>query len=91
MEYVTEKAELHELQKKVKSWERKVEIAEVRAAPRNKFERSNTVRGFVGIPPRSSNGFAFCYFSGDYNFQELLWSCSVSRCSLFSHLSFRWQ
>lgn len=29
MEYVTEKADLYELQKKVKSWERKVEIAEV--------------------------------------------------------------
>ncbi len=30
MEYVSEKADLYELQKKVKSWERKVEIAEVR-------------------------------------------------------------
>lgn len=30
MEYVTEKADLYELQKKVKSWERKVEIAEVK-------------------------------------------------------------
>ena len=30
MEYVGEKADLYELQKKVKSWERKVEIAEVR-------------------------------------------------------------
>ena len=29
MEYVTEKAELYELQKKVRSWERKVEIADV--------------------------------------------------------------
>lgn len=29
MDYVTEKADLYELQKKVKSWERKVEIAEV--------------------------------------------------------------
>nr|XP_022286161.1 coiled-coil domain-containing protein 113-like [Crassostrea virginica] len=29
MEYVTEKADLYELQKKVKSWERKVEIAEM--------------------------------------------------------------
>ncbi len=29
MEYVGEKADLYELQKKVKSWERKVEIAEV--------------------------------------------------------------
>ena len=29
MEYVSEKADLYELQKKVKSWERKVEIAEV--------------------------------------------------------------
>ena len=31
MEYVSEKADLYELQKKVKSWERKVEIAEVGA------------------------------------------------------------
>ena len=30
MEYVEEKADLYELQKKVRSWERKVEIAEVR-------------------------------------------------------------
>ena len=30
MEYVSEKAELYELHKKVKSWERKVDIAEVR-------------------------------------------------------------
>ena len=30
MEYVTEKAGLYELNKKVKSWERKVDIAEVR-------------------------------------------------------------
>ena len=29
MEYVSEKADLYELQKKVKSWERKVEIADV--------------------------------------------------------------
>ena len=29
MEYVQEKADLYEIQKKVKSWERKVEIAEV--------------------------------------------------------------
>ena len=29
MEYVNEKATLYELQKRVKSWERKVEIAEV--------------------------------------------------------------
>ena len=29
MEYVTEKADLYELNKKVKSWERKVDIAEV--------------------------------------------------------------
>ena len=29
MEYVGENAELYELQKKVRSWERKVEIAEV--------------------------------------------------------------
>ena len=29
MEYVGEKADLYEAQKKVKSWERKVEIAEV--------------------------------------------------------------
>ena len=32
MDYVAEKADLYELQKKVRSWERKVEIAEVRAA-----------------------------------------------------------
>lgn len=31
MEYVSEKADLYELQKKVKSWERKVEIADVRS------------------------------------------------------------
>ena len=30
MEYVEEKADLYELQKKVRSWERKVEIAEVK-------------------------------------------------------------
>ena len=30
VEYVQEKADLYELQKTVKSWERKVEIAEVR-------------------------------------------------------------
>lgn len=30
MEYVGEKADLYELKKKVRSWERKVEIAEVR-------------------------------------------------------------
>ena len=29
MEYVSEKADLYEVQKKVRSWERKVEIAEV--------------------------------------------------------------
>ena len=29
MDYVEEKANLYELQKKVRSWERKVEIAEV--------------------------------------------------------------
>lgn len=29
MEYVNEKADLYEIQKKVKSWERKVEIADV--------------------------------------------------------------
>lgn len=29
MEYVTEKADLYEIQRKVKNWERKVEIAEV--------------------------------------------------------------
>ena len=29
MEYVSEKADLYELQKKVKSWERKVEIADM--------------------------------------------------------------
>jgi len=29
MEYVTEKAELYELKKNVRSWERKVEIVEV--------------------------------------------------------------
>lgn len=29
MEYVSEKADLYEIQKKVKSWERKVEIADV--------------------------------------------------------------
>lgn len=29
MDYVTEKADVYELQKKVKSWERKLEIAEV--------------------------------------------------------------
>jgi hypothetical protein len=29
MEYVQEKATLYEIQKKVKSWERKVEIADV--------------------------------------------------------------
>lgn len=29
MDYVTEKADLYEIQKKVKSWERKVEIAEM--------------------------------------------------------------
>lgn len=32
MEYVTEKADLYELNKKVKSWERKVDIAEVNNA-----------------------------------------------------------
>lgn len=32
MEYVTEKADLYELNKKVKSWERKVDIAEVQHA-----------------------------------------------------------
>lgn len=38
MEYVTEKADLYELQKKVKSWERKVEIAEVKClSNRNDF------------------------------------------------------
>ena len=30
MEYVQEKATLYEIQKKVRTWERKVEIAEVR-------------------------------------------------------------
>lgn len=35
MEYVTEKADLYELQKKVKSWERKVEIAEVKCLSNN--------------------------------------------------------
>ena len=34
MEYVQEKADLYEIQKKVKSWERKVEIAEV-SSPRS--------------------------------------------------------
>ena len=29
MEYVSEKADLYELNKKVRSWERKVDIAEV--------------------------------------------------------------
>ena len=29
MDYVTEKADLYEIQRKVKNWERKVEIAEV--------------------------------------------------------------
>lgn len=33
MEYVSEKADLYELHKKVKSWERKVDIAEVRQLP----------------------------------------------------------
>lgn len=36
MEYVGEKADLYELQKKVKSWERKVEIAEVSMTYSNK-------------------------------------------------------
>ena len=31
MEYVAEKASLYDIQKKVKSWERKVDIAEVRS------------------------------------------------------------
>lgn len=35
MDYVQEKADLYEIQKKVKSWERKVEIAEVINTKRN--------------------------------------------------------
>ena len=51
MEYVSEKADLYDLQKKVKSWERKVEIAEVRNSSRHfKTDLQRMLKGCM-LPP----------------------------------------
>lgn len=72
MEYVTEKADLYELQKKVKSWERKVEIAEVKCLSNknDKWQDTNmmynvltcTATGFL------LNGYNSCVILNSYFF-----------------------
>ena len=63
MEYVEEKANLYELQKKVKSWQRKVDIASVSCLAYLLLQQSN-VRLLLGRPTEYVSGLIFypCFF-----------------------------
>ncbi|XP_060600612.1 coiled-coil domain-containing protein 113-like [Ruditapes philippinarum] len=62
MEYVSEKADLYEIQKKVKSWERKVEIADLTLKQCRKL--------WGGIRVEESRKMVFQPWSGRWNFRQ---------------------
>lgn len=63
MEYVTEKADLYELQKKVKSWERKVEIAEVKCLS-NKNDKWQDTNMMYNVLTCTATGFLLNGYNG---------------------------